>query len=111
MNHGLHHVHKRKVSYLAPSENTPFKRWLDKMAYIIAFIGPFALFDQAFQIWKEQSAANVSVIIWIILAFTASFWIMYAVVHKEKAILIAHSIQFIMSLVILFGIFYFTYLF
>jgi len=111
MNHGLHHVHKRKVSYLAPSENTPFKKNLDRFAYVIAFIGPFALLDQAFQIWSKQSAENVSIIIWFILICTASFWMVYAVVHKEKAIFIAHFIQFSLSILILSLIFYFTFIY
>jgi len=111
MNHGLHHVHKRKVSYLSPSENTPTKKFLDKMAFVVAFIGPFALLDQAIKIWQQQSSENVSILIWVILIFTGSFWMLYGIVHKEKAIFIAHFIQFSLSVLILSQIFYYTFIY
>lgn len=101
MNHGMHHVHKRKVSYLSPAENTPAKRFLDKFAFVIAFIGPLALLDQAFQIIREQSAEGVSILIWCILVFTGTFWMIYGIVHNEKAIFIAHFIQVILSILII----------
>ncbi len=110
MSYELRHVIKRNQEGIPTEKDSSLKRSLDSIAYPVALIGPLSSLDQALRIWNEQSAEGVSVVVWVVLLFTSSFWILYGIVHRERVILFGHLVWFILSTIILFEIIYFAYL-
>ncbi len=106
MSYELRHVIKRKTHNR--SGDSLLKKILDKMAYPVAIIGPLSSLDQVITLWKEQDATGVSVIVWIVILCTSTFWSFYATVHRERVIFFGHIIWIILTSIILFEIFIFS---
>jgi uncharacterized protein with PQ loop repeat len=106
MSYELRHVIKRNARNRV--NDSLLKKILDKMAYPVAIIGPLSSLDQVLTIWNEKSAAGVSVIVWIVILCTSTFWAFYATVHRERVIFFGHIIWIILTSIILFEIFIFS---
>jgi uncharacterized protein with PQ loop repeat len=109
MSYELRHVISRNTSNGVPAEekDSSLKKALDKIAYPVALIGPLSSIDQAISIWREQSADGVSVIVWVVLLFTSTFWMIYGIIHREKVILFGHIVWFVLCSIILTEIVFF----
>ena len=86
----LHHVHKRKQEHkiIEPyPHKRPFLRFIDRIIYVVALVGPIMTLPQLYNIWIEKSAEGVSVITWAAYIVVTIFWLMYGVAHKEKPII------------------------
>ena len=109
--HGLHHLHKRKkqadqlrrqgtrleARSLEPYPHSdPLKRFIDYFIYFIAAIGPLMTIPQIVQVFSQKSAAGISLWAWGTYVFTAAFWLIYGLVHKDKP-LIYSSIAWIVA--------------
>ena len=107
MQTGLKHIHKRKRVSLTGYEPYPsrksFRRFLDKFAYVIGALGIILTIPQILKIWVGQDATGVSVIAWIGYMITSSFWLTYAIVHKEKPLIITYSLWILVKLPIVIG--------
>lgn len=108
MSYELRHVLNRQNKTSVRERNSFLKRTLDRVAYPVALIGPLSSLDQALRIWQEKSADGVSVIVWTVLIFTSTFWIIYGAVHRERVIFFGHIVWFILSATILFEIILFS---
>jgi len=103
---GLHHFHIRKrihqkhETYPHPNE---FKRFMDRAIYIIGIIGPIMTIPQLMKIWVEKNASGVSAISWGAYLFTAIFWLIYGIQHKEKPIIFTYGIWIILEALIVVG--------
>ena len=92
MNRGLHHYHKRKRLYKNLEEiphPNKFKRFIDKIIYFIAILGPIMTVPQVLKIWIGKDATGVSPLSWLSYLVISIFWLMYGVLHKEKPIIFA----------------------
>lgn len=107
MSYELRHTIKRNDSK-APKESSLLKRTLDKVAYPVALIVPISSLDQALSIWQERSAAGVSIVLWVMLFLTSSFWIFYGIIHRERIILFGHLALLCISGLIIFEIILFS---
>lgn len=108
MSYELRHVLGQKNEALLAEKDSILKKSLDRIAYPVALIGPLSSIDQALRIWHEKSAAGVSVLVWAVLLFTSSFWILYGIVHREKVIIFGHIVWFILCSLILLEILFFV---
>lgn len=97
MNIGFHHHRKNRVHGKRSSQ------W-DKLIYVGAVLGPFAILPQIIKIWSEQDAAGVSIITWGGYLCGAFFWGIYGFVHKEKPIVVANLITGFFVTLVLAGI-------
>ena len=70
----------------------------------IAIIGPLATLPQIFQIFIEKNVSGVSLVSWSMFMLIAIPWLIYGVVHKEKPIIIAYTINFIVNAFVVTGI-------
>jgi len=103
---GLHHFHKRKRVYekLEPYPHPDkIKRFVDKTILFVGVAGPIMTLPQLFKIWVEKQASGISVVSFSAYLFVAAFWVFYGFLHKEKPIIITHSIWFFMHLSIVIG--------
>ena len=104
---GLHHflirkrIHKDHEPYPHPDR---LKNAMDKLIYIIGICGPILSIPQIYNIWFLGYAAGVSVVTWLGFAFIGSFWIFYGVLHKNKPIIISHSLWVIVDLIVVVGV-------
>ena len=100
---GLHHLHRRKrihdkrESY--PSKNK-WIRLLDRFLLIVAIFGPFVALPQIIKIITLQSAYGLSLPTWVLYSLGNIPWVIYGTIHKDKPIIIAYSLWFIMNLTI-----------
>jgi uncharacterized protein with PQ loop repeat len=88
-NPGQHHLHKRKRIHVKhekyPSKNK-WKRFLDKIMYPIAFIGPLMMIPQILKIYIAKDASALAASTWILFFFISIMWMIYGATHKDKVI-------------------------
>lgn len=104
---GFHHLHKRKRIYKKHEPmpaKTKFKRFLDKMIYVIAILGPAAVLPQLMKIWLGKVVDGVAIETWSIALVISFFWLAYGLVHKEKPIIIAQFLYIILHVSVISGI-------
>lgn len=106
-NRGLHHFHQRRRLYQRfepyPHPNV-WKRQLDRLIYVVAFVGPLMTIPQVLKIWMEKTAAGVSLLAWSTYAVTSVVWLLYGLAHKEKPILYSSIFWILLSGLIILGI-------
>ncbi|HLC67342.1 MAG TPA: SemiSWEET family transporter [archaeon] len=100
--HGHHHFHKRMRIEPYPSPNR-WKKFLDKIIYIIVFIGPVMTVPQVIDIWMGKNAAGVSIISWGAYTATSLFWLVYGIAHKDKPIIISSIAWAVLEILIVIG--------
>ena len=108
MHEGLHHLNKRKRLSQPGQEAFPsrnkWKALLDKSAYSIGIVGPIMTIPQLLKVWMEQNASGVSLISWVAYLFTATFWLIYAISHKEKPLIFMYAAWIIVKIPLIIGI-------
>lgn len=103
----LHHHHVRKrvheklEKYPSPDKT---KRFLDRVIYFVGVSGPIMTLPQLYEIWINQNTAGVSLISWGWYLATAFVWLTYALVHKEKPLIVTYILWIIIEFFIVLGI-------
>lgn len=104
---GLHHLHKRERIYQKKYEPYPHpNKWmnrLDKIMLIISIIGPVTIIPQLIKIWFFQDASGVSPTTWIGTAALNSSWMIYAIAHKYKPLIINTVILILLQSIVFIG--------
>jgi uncharacterized protein with PQ loop repeat len=105
-NTGLHHFHRRKriheMHETYPSKHR-WKKVMDRIIYIIAFIGPVMTIPQLINIWVDKQTAGVSAISWATYLIVSIFWLIYGILHREKPIIFSSCIWIVLDLLIVVG--------
>ena len=102
-----HHLHVRKrvhnnlEQYPHPDK---FKNTLDKLIYIVGFLGPILTIPQAYSIYSLKDASGVSLISWVWYLIAAIIWLVYAIVHKEKPLIFTNILWILTDIIIVVGI-------
>jgi uncharacterized protein with PQ loop repeat len=102
----LHHFHKRERVNVKCEPHSHPKKWkkvMDKLIYVVAFIGPIMTLPQIIKIWGEKNAAGVSVASWATFSVLSIFWIIYGIMHEEKPIIISSTLWFILDACVVLG--------
>jgi len=79
-------------------------RVLDKMLMIIAVLGPLATLPQIIEIFSSHNAGEVSLVSWCTYTIFDIPWIIYGVVHKERPIVIAYTLWFLVNGLVTVGV-------
>lgn len=82
-----------------------FKHYYEKYMYIVGVLGQMVFYAQAYRIFCNQSALDVSV-----LGFSAGFisvasWLLYGILIKDRPLIIANTVATIGAALVLIGIF------
>lgn len=80
------------------------KSILDYIMYGVGVMAPLALLPQIIQIYSTKSGAGVSLLTWSLITCVNTMWGIYALVHKDKHILLANSLLFCFDIVIVTGL-------
>ena len=106
----LHHISKRKrfsgihkVKHAYPAEKK-WVKWFDKLMLIIAVINPLVTLPQAIKIYTTHTASGLSIFSWAGYTLFAIPWLIYGVIHREKPLIIAYILVFLLNLSVLVGV-------
>jgi len=69
------------------------KKFLDKWMYLVALIWPIMTLPQTITIFQTQDVSSISKITWITYVVTASLWLSYWIIHKEKPIIFSNILR------------------
>jgi len=103
---GLHHYHLRKrlhqnhETYPHPDK---FKRFYDKLIYIVVILTPIANIPQLFKVWIEKNASGLSAVSWFLFSGISITWLIYGILHKDKHILIMNAALMIIQALVAIG--------
>jgi len=70
----------------------------------VAIIGPLVTLPQLVEIWSRGADAGVSIITWGGYLALSLFWLSYGIINKEKPIIIANVLYFVINLIIVIGL-------
>lgn len=76
---------------------------VDRLTYAAAIIEPVITIPQALVIFRDQTAAGVSLSSWVGYEILTAIWIWYALVHKQRLILVYQGLFFIIQAVVIVG--------
>jgi MtN3 and saliva related transmembrane protein len=103
----MHHTSVRKRIYQNLEEfpsKDPFKRFLDRLIFVVGFLGPLFTIPQLVNVWIAKQVAGVSFASWAAYAALDIVWIVYGFVHKEKPIVFAYMLWFIANAGVAIGV-------
>ena len=75
----------------------------DKIVYLAAIIEPFFVLPQIIQIFRLENAESISLLTWVGLNFLTAIWIWWAILSKEKVIVIYQGMYFFFNSVVILG--------
>jgi uncharacterized protein with PQ loop repeat len=104
---GFHHLRSRALvaQGLEPfPARGSWKRFLDHLMYGVGIFAPLALMPQIISIYVDHEKQGVSLETWILLAVFNILWTVYGVVHKDKPIIITHTLFTILDGSIVAGV-------
>ncbi len=102
----VHHQHIRKRIH---QKHEPFphpdkwKRFMDRIIYVVSVIGPIMTIPQVLTIWIGQNASGVSVISWGTYLLCAIVWLFYGLMHREKILVFNYSVWIVLEILIVVG--------
>jgi uncharacterized protein with PQ loop repeat len=105
-NHPLHHLHIRKrMTTRREAYQNPalLVHALDKVIYLVGFLGPISTLPQIYEIYASHNAAGISVFTWSTYTVFSVVWILYGLVHRERVITFTYCLWLIMNGLVALG--------
>jgi len=100
MPYSLYNIHRHHKRLKHKKSHSVF----DHFMFFIAILGPIMTIPQVYDIWSTKKVAGFSSLTWGSYTFLTIFWIIYALVHKEKPVLLQSAAFFILNGLVLIGI-------
>jgi len=83
----------------------PYKKaWINTFIIPVAILQPIMTLPQIVAIFDNKSAHNISIFTWVAYNIASTFWLMYGIVHKERAIILTQVLWLIMQTAVIIGI-------
>ncbi len=96
------HLHQKKRRVLIVKKQTK-PLLVDRFTFAAAIIEPIITIPQAAIIFREQTAAGISLGSWVGFQILTGIWIWYALVHKEWLIFMYQGLFFIVQAAVIIG--------
>jgi uncharacterized protein with PQ loop repeat len=100
------HKHQKAQKVLAIRKQA-MPLLIDRLVYVAAIVEPLFSLPQSYQIYSDKSAVSTSILTWIGFEVMSLIWIWYAIIHKERTILIYQGLFFIIDGSVLIGAIYY----
>lgn len=104
--HGMHHVHFRKRGMKA-KHPFPAKHWhvrvVDRLVLLAGIVSPMMTLPQIYKIYSTQEAMGVSALSWGAFALLDVPWVVYGIVHRDRAITITYILWTLMNVTVACG--------
>lgn len=78
------------------------RRTVDKMAYVVGVGGNVAVVPQIIRAW-ESDAPGLAVSTWILFSFIGVIWLVYAIQHQQKPLIVAQTVGISCNLLVVAG--------
>ena len=101
MNKKNKHLDKRRHVLVSTKKIKPLL--VDRLTYAAAIVEPIVTVPQVVVIFRDQTAAGISLFSWAGYQAMTLIWIWYAIVHKDKLILMYQSLFFIVQTAVIVG--------
>jgi uncharacterized protein with PQ loop repeat len=75
---------------------------VDTLAYFIGIAGNLAVIPQIILVWQSDPP-GLAISTWIFFTFFGIIWLIYAIVHKSKPLIIAQTIGILCNLLVVAG--------
>lgn len=82
-------------------------RLVDRLVYAVAIVEPLFSLPQAYQIYHDKAAANVSVLSWLGFELLTLIWLWYGIVNRDMKVLLYQGLFFIIDGSVLVGAIHF----
>lgn len=76
--------------------------WIDVLGLFGAFLSSITFIPQVYKAWQTKSTGDLSVWMILILIGNVSTWLIYGIVRKDFAIILANAIILSLSLLLLY---------
>jgi uncharacterized protein with PQ loop repeat len=97
MQHGLHHLGKRRRG------KQPLSRF-DYLIYVAAVGAPIALFPQVLNIFITHDVSSLSLPTWALLGVFNILWIIYGLAHRDAPIYFTNFLLALLNGAVVIGI-------
>ncbi len=99
-----YHKHKRQKAHktLVAQKKTNNK-FVDRLTYAAAIIEPIITIPQAYQLFRDQNAAGISILSWVGYEMLTIVWLWYGFVHKDKAIIMYSAMYAVVQMAVIVG--------
>jgi MtN3 and saliva related transmembrane protein len=106
MNFGLHHLFQRAGSIEKKEfeQNEPLKSFINKFIYFVGGFGAAVIIPQVTRVWFSKDVEGVSLTTWAGFFIASIFWLIYGLVHREKAIIYTNLVVSVLDFFIVLGI-------
>lgn len=98
--HRVKHSKHRRV-LIAKKQVKPLL--VDRLTYAAAILEPVITIPQVMVIFQQKTAAGVSLLSWIGYEVLTAIWLWYAIVHKDRLILVYQGLFFIIQALVIIG--------
>lgn len=95
-----HHLHMRKRMSLKKFE----LGLIDRLVFIAGPLIPIAIAPTVYTVWFKEEVSGISLITWGTLSFTSSVMASYALMHREKVLIITYIPLFILNTLVVIGV-------
>src|SRR5687767_4433442 len=86
-----HHINQRKATKV-----------VDSIAYIVGVGGNIAVVPQIVKAW-ESDAPGLAITTWILFTLIGFIWLAYAVLHKQKPLIVAQAVGISCNILVVSG--------
>lgn len=75
---------------------------VDSMAYIVGVVGNIAVIPQIIKAWQSD-APGLAVVTWALFIGIGLVWLVYAIMHKQKPLIVAQLVSISCNLAVVTG--------
>jgi uncharacterized protein with PQ loop repeat len=75
---------------------------VDSMAYVVGVGGNIAVIPQIIKAW-ESDAPGLAVSTWVLFSLIGCIWLAYAIMHKQKPLIVAQIVSIACNLLVVGG--------
>ncbi|MCR4328363.1 MAG: PQ-loop domain-containing transporter [Patescibacteria group bacterium] len=104
---GLTNLHKKRRDSTASTRSKLPLVWkliIDELAIVVGVVVALFNIPQLITIWANHDISGVSLTSWTGFFFGSIFWLYYAILHKEKVLVLTFSINLLAHAFIVLGI-------
>jgi uncharacterized protein with PQ loop repeat len=95
------HKHLKKRTLTVGKVKKPLL--IDRATFVVAVLEPLVTLPQAATLYIHKTAAGVSLSTWVGYEVLTVVWLWYAVVHRDKLILLYQGLFFIIQTAVIAG--------
>ncbi|MHC4839510.1 MAG: SemiSWEET family transporter [Planctomycetota bacterium] len=86
-----------------PETSSPFARLFVRWMYVIAVFGNAFFYIQAYEIFRDEAAVNVSTLGFCVAFVTVASWFVYGLILKNKVMIIANIVAMVGAALVVIG--------